>query len=583
MAEVIGKTNIMKLVKWENICKTIVIILSAAIIYVTIMPLRQRWNDANILLSYLSMMSLATGCVLSTTRKLHSHFALTDVIACAWILYFFVRFYTDSIYPDHTTFLQICQITLMYASLRVLFLAYPIGSRIIILLLIASSAYEGITGVFQCIDGVGRHNQYILTGSFQNPGPFSTYLTMSVALCCSLIKHCKTECCFLIGRHRFETLAYVPLFICASLLPATLSRAAIVALLSILLWMYRDSYYKLRYLVWAGLIIAGIALYFLKQGSADGRMLTWIAALTSWSHQPLFGTGIGSFLHATAEGITEIYWAHPDSFLFTSGGVTDYAFCDLLKVLVEQGLVGFLLCITTVTYVMYLLWLHSKPLFYGMLSLLIFSMFSYPFELLPFRIIIVVIAAWVVTEHSRRAEHKPSRYCTVLPILLIWPSMVLVDKISTRYKADKDYQLFAGMTHEAFIKDYYDLLPLERDNSRFLFDFGKILRLHGRYNDSNDMLRQGTLISADPMFYVLMGNNYKDMGHCDLAEDAYIKAFSIMPNRLYPLYQLMRLYQDAGDSVKAREYATKVVSFKEKITSPATEQMKQEAKEYLHK
>lgn len=161
--------------------------------------------------------------------------------------------------------------------------------------------------------------------------------------------------------------------------------------------------------------------------------------------------------------------------------------------------------------------------------------------------------------------------------------MVLVDEISTRYKADKDYQLFAGMTHEAFIKDYYDLLPLERDNSRFLFDFGKILRLHGRYNDSNDMLRQGTLISADPMFYVLMGNNYKDMGHCDLAEDAYIKAFSIMPNRLYPLYQLMRLYQDAGDSVKAREYATKVVSFKEKITSPATEQMKQEAKEYLHK
>lgn len=581
MAEGVDTYNIIKSAIQENLCRAIVLLLSAAILYATIVPVQQRWGDANGLVSYHTLASLAIGCVLAITRRLQFHFSFKDCIIGVWFLHYIQLFYTGNVYPCNTTFLQICQLALLFVALRILFSSCPIDSTAIILLLIVGSAYEGIVGISQCVNGGSRHYLYLLTGTFQNPGPFSAYLAMGVAMCCSVIRYGLSECGYKIGGYGIESFVYFPLFICASLLPATCSRAAFVALLPILLWIYRDRYYKFRYLVWTGGALGGIALYLLKQGSADGRLLTWAAALTSWSHHPLFGTGIGSFLHTTAEGIAELHAAPPQLSLFASGGVTDYAFCDLLKVLVEQGLVGAMLCIVSVVSVMRLLWLQCKPLFYGMLSLLIFSMFSYPFELLPFRIIAVVVAAWAVSRHSRTMA-SPSRKWTILPLLLIVPSMFLVKEVSAGCKADKDYQLFAGMTNEAFIKDYYELLPMERDNARFLFDFGKTLRLHGRYNDSNDMLRQGTLVSADPMFYVLMGNNYKDMGHFDLADEAYNKAFSVMPNRLYPLYQLMRLHWDAGELAKAREYASRIVSFKEKIPSPATEQMKQEAKEYLY-
>lgn len=89
------------------------------------------------------------------------------------------------------------------------------------------------------------------------------------------------------------------------------------------------------------------------------------------------------------------------------------------------------------------------------------------------------------------------------------------------------------------------------------------------------------MCSADPVFYVLMGNNYKDMKHYDLAEQAYNKAFAVMPNRLYPLYQLMMLYKDSGDAKKAKVMARRVMDMKPKIESPATRDMKKKAREML--
>lgn len=89
------------------------------------------------------------------------------------------------------------------------------------------------------------------------------------------------------------------------------------------------------------------------------------------------------------------------------------------------------------------------------------------------------------------------------------------------------------------------------------------------------------MCSADPMFYVLMGNNYKDMKHYELAEQAYHKAFAVMPNRLYPLYQLMLLYSESGDKQKEKAMARRVIDMKPKIESPATRDMKKNAEELL--
>ena len=139
----------------------------------------------------------------------------------------------------------------------------------------------------------------------------------------------------------------------------------------------------------------------------------------------------------------------------------------------------------------------------------------------------------------------------------------------------------AGISHAALIDDYYELLPLMVSNEHFLFDFAKILAADGRYNDSNAMLRQGTLVSNDPMFYVLQGNNYRDMEAYSEAEASYQKACYILPNRIYPLYQLMCLYEQSGKERKMRQMARQIINFKVKVESPATEEIKDKARQLI--
>lgn len=50
-------------------------------------------------------------------------------------------------------------------------------------------------------------------------------------------------------------------------------------------------------------------------------------------------------------------------------------------------------------------------------------------------------------------------------------------------------------------------------------------RHSNRYVDSNAMLHLGTLVSNDPMFYVLQGNNYCEMMLFDEAEKPIKKLF----------------------------------------------------------
>ncbi|MCM1219740.1 MAG: hypothetical protein NC113_09575 [Bacteroides sp.] len=94
------------------------------------------------------------------------------------------------------------------------------------------------------------------------------------------------------------------------------------------------------------------------------------------------------------------------------------------------------------------------------------------------------------------------------------------------------------------------------------------------------MLRRGASLSADPMFHILMGRNYEDMSEYAKADSMYGHAFRMVPNRIYPLYRQMKLYEITGDTARCREMARKVLDFRVKVESPATREMKEEATEF---
>ena len=564
----------------SQIVQTILFLTVAGLYLLTLMPVEVRWADADLWLLKLVPVICVIG--VGRLRVVRKSIDITkeDLAIAAWFTYYIVRVYVGNEYPCAIEFLKISSTVLLYVSLRLLFANSRLSAWWLIVPIMICGCYEAIYGLLQTITGISRNHLFLITGSFHNPGPYSAYIMIGAVVgVCTIQEYLESK-----RNVSFKRTLLVLTTIMLAVLPATWSRAAFVGLGVCILWIFRERYWRYRYFVWSALCVLVVILYFIKQGSVEGRVVIWMASLMSWSQAPWVGVGVGGFRHACAEGIAELWKSYPDSRMFDSAGVADYAYNSLLKILVEQGVVGATLCVTIVFLTMQRLYTHSKSLFMGMLSLLIFSMFSYPFELLPYRVMGVVIIAWSQTNKSTNTGEQTNLQRTfgVAAACAIALLGVCVCRESIRRStADKDCRLFAGVYNEAFIDDYYELLPDEMDNPQFLFDFAKTLRECRRYRDSNAVLRMGTMVSADPMFYVLQGNNYRDEGFYDSAEKAYKKAFAVMPNRIYPLYQLMKLYQEKDDIVKSVEYATRITQFKEKISSPATEQMKKEASDLL--
>ena len=478
----------------------------------------------------------------------------------------------------------------LYFALRLLFSAGRLPGAWVAALVMAGCLYESALGICQLVAGTSRHGLFPVTGTFLNPGPYSAYLAVGMAIA---LAAGKTS-----GSKRLSSLLlpHVSLpFCCLAflLLTVTWSRAAWTAVAVVLACIHWRQLARYKYVVAAVAVAGGVAAYLLKQGSADGRVVMWLGALKAIAADPWTGAGIGGFGGAYAGGVASLFADGGAQGLLQSANVTDNAYNELLTIGVEQGVPG-MAAFAAVT-VMALLRLRRscRPLMYGLLALVVFSMFSYPLHCQPYRILFVLLCAWGAAapapSNSPVRGRTPSgitasphggdgrgAFCAFVFVLFL-ASLVVRADMERRVAASEDYRLMAGVDASYMIDDYYELLPLMGDNERFLFDFGKALAGLGRHNDSNAMLRRCAQLSADPMFLVLMGNNCRAMGLPAEAERCYRLAFSVMPNRIYPLYRLMKLYEEQGRRADCLRMARRVAAFGVKVESEATREMKREA------
>jgi len=559
--------------------KILVILCLCFILWFSIQPVEQNWSGTDILLSEVTCGIAVVAVLIIVWRKQQMRLSAIDIVVALWFVYVMFRSYVDPIFPCANFCLRIMQMVALYGCIRLLLSSAQISERIIVVIILLCGIYEVFLGADQLINGGSRHYLFIISGSFLNPGPYSIFLSMGLVMSCQFRKKYHSSNTILTSLFSWLPLVF---FI---LLPATWSRAAILSAVICLGIIFWDQWKRYRWYVFGGLCLIFIGLYFLKQGSADGRSIIYMISFLSFCHAPVFGSGIGSFCHQYAEEMANFSMQHP-TFNFQSADVIDGAFNSILQIGVEQGLVGVGFAVVLVVLMFARLEKCGKTLGQGLLCLLIFSMFSYPFDQLPYAIIFVVIAAYAGTS-QKELSFSISRYqClkkSLAPLSLLCfivvTSVFSHQQIKERAKAEADYQMIAWINNTAFIDDYYNHLPLMIANEHFLFIFSKILAKDGRYNDSNAILRLGTRISNDPMFYVVQGNNYGEMGFYKEAESAYKKAFAMMPNRLYPLYQLMLLYEKEGDVDRVGQMARRVLAFKEKVSSSATKDMKKRARE----
>ena len=542
--------------------------------WLTVQVTSPLWSEQLVWLEFflIAFGALMAGISVFLSGKMRWN--LMDILVFLWWVYVVLQVYLRPSYPCSYDMVTYSCLFALYLLLRLVYSYFSIDERFIENLILLATSYEIVLGLWQFSSGSSLHPLYRITGSFYNPGPYAAYVAMGLSV---VVARLATHNPLVKSDRYIKGVYLLLLFVGMMVLAISGSRGALLALLVIVVWQYWQFVRKYKWYVLLAIIAVGCILLYAKFGSAMGRIVMWYLSLSLITHHGMLGSGIGSFCGEYGEALRLFFseQSHVNTFA-AYADVTDYAFCDILQVGVEQGWIGLLFVLLIVSLVLRSGRVTSKVLFACMLALFVFSLFSYPFQLLPFQVIGVILLAKVSDGVTKEfcLSKKAIGGLLALMSLFSWVSLDFTQKHVEAREASQKSVLFSDAV---FIKENYQLLDLCCQDKNFLFGFSKMLQSAGRYMDSNAMLLKGIKISNDPMFWVLMGNNFRSMEMLDDAIRCYDVADEMLPNRSYPLYKKMLLWQERGNVIQAKKCAGELLHRVPKRSSSAVKDMQAEA------
>ena len=352
--------------------------------------------------NYLLLFPISLGiCLVSVVaffsfmaRNRRFRISVPDMLISILVVYYIARYDYELQLADWKIIYAILLLILWYAS-RILLTNVAMSRTILYGGIVAIGCILSLWGVLQLHGFLpSNHVLFAITGPFYNPGPYSGYLAMifPIGLGCLLEST---------GKVRYLWLVAFSLMLC--ILPAGMSRSAWLALSFSSLWVlvihfkwitkaksYLQTHFytaTLLYITVAIIIVcASVLLYQMKADSANGRLFIWKTTCKVIANKPLLGYGPGTFSHVYGE-MQSTYFA---SEKYTEqeervAGAPEYAFNELLQLCVEGGIILLML------FLMLIVWVVGKGISNkdyiacsGLISLLLFSLSSYPFQVLPF-------------------------------------------------------------------------------------------------------------------------------------------------------------------------------------------------------
>lgn len=523
-----------------------------------------------------------------------------------------------SLITVHDVFYDTLMMSMLFIMARVFFMSCPLLSKYIITIGIALSCFiETGNGLLQLF-GYDSSNNYLyaVTGSFRNPGPYGGFLAICIILLTAYcITHKNNQAQNLISKLLYWSTSIIAI-VAIIILPSTQSRSAILALgCSMLLLAFGTERIKAkikpilkRYGLWLTLALAiiGTGAYLFKKPSADGRLFMDKICIKAMRENGWKGAGIGRYGGAYGKaqasyfkkqieekGKDDLDWRAINEHDRMTADCPDNAFNEYLFIGVEAGPIVMLFFIGIIVSAIIISFKRGTIWCYGMTAFAVFALFSYPLHVKQFQIIFPIILAACVSDRQQNAEDQSgdkeesffkNKYylagiITMVVILISLSTFIIVKLPEVRlYKqaetAWKKAERWHNMEYyEYVVEDCDTLFPYMKNDYRFLFAYGQSLNKTGNYEKSDSILRMGTEISSDPMFWNVMGNNSLALGKYREAEDRYKHAFYMVPNRLYPLYLLAKLYHIEDDTTQFSYMVNRIELFKPKVKSAHTEHL----------
>lgn len=363
------------------------------------------------------------------------------------------------------------------------------------------------------------------------------------------------------------------------------------------------------------LLLSGLfSLYTMKQGSIDGRFLIWKVSSQIIKDKPIFGHGINAFEAKYMDYQANYFVENLISYESLVADNTKYAFNEFIRIGVEMGIIGLVICLIIIGLVLFgkttrlnqtekLFLIAFRTTF---VAIIIFGLFSYPAEIIPIKINIVVLLALVAN------YLKPSQVLKIVPMnfdvktsyqnqntfllnfgripiitLLLFGGYIFIQNAVRLYDANTNWKraftIYQMGAYEICIKDYEKTFPYLRYNGDFLLNYGKALSMAEKHDKALEILEYAREYYPNTILYAALGDSQKALGKIGKAEKAYLYAWQMIPSRFYPKYLLAKLYDETGQKEKAVKIAYELLNKEVKIESDAIEEMKQEMRSIISK
>jgi O-antigen polymerase len=502
--------------------------------------------------------------------------------------------------------LSVVYLILRNSEIRVLIYAICLGGLI-----------QAVIGSLQLMEIItSPQSLFPAIGSFLNPGPFGGYLAgicsaaffMHVYRSKFLIKQSDSE---LPINHKILNILILnlPIFTLSAIiliLPATNSRAAWLAtalgiLFPLLLTKKpKDFFHRYVNLPWKRIIVKigaffllttiCIGLYYLKEDSSFGRLFIWKTALKALAKQPLTGFGFDNFASTYINFQADYFQHHLISREILVADDVRYAFNELLQFSFENGMLITVILILLIYLIFRKLDKQDPNVLIGIAGLssyLIFALFSYPAQILPIKLNVLIFAVLLINSNGKFAikNFSFSGTSSYSIRLMISFSLFLLSffcfkhlkairlGLSIETEANRLYS--KGLFDEAANK-YGDAYPILAREGEFLALYGKALTMAKRYEQAVPVLLKAEQHFNSPVVQLALGNAYQAKKDIKKATEHYYRGWYMIPSRIYPKYLLAKMYWSEGETLLAKALATEVLNQPVKIVSPATQQIRNE-------
>lgn len=433
------------------------------------------------------------------------------------------------------------------------------------------------------------------------------------------------------------TLTFVTLFTVLLVLPPAGSRAAWIASIAgffYVVWYYpgrlklRDDFRMwlnrlgrlqkmLLALLLAPVILAGgLGLYNLKRGSADGRVLIWKVTTGLIAERPLTGYGSEAFQrHYMSSQADWFEQGRGTPEQLVVAGSPQYPFNESLHIWLKKGVVGVILLSVILWFLLTAKCRENalmqeeesegdskrhKPALRSpdravltglkgtLVAMLVFAQFSYPMDISSFILQVVVVTALLagktaqvisVSGVKRLFVTVPLCMTITVGAVLVVPQRIDYYTATARWK--EAHRIYSTQSYDYSAALYSELYETLRHKGLFLQMYGKTLNMAGRYEESNYFLNEAEHYMSSQIISIAMGDNYRALGRTGDAAKAYMKAASMVPNMLYPRYQLAQMYVEAGMYEEATLTAREILKSTIKVETEASREIRARMEEII--